>query len=168
MTESSKTSSEDSTDSKTVNVWEPLERKLMVANLIAIILLFFFSLLLVLGCSPSQQIAAAATSIGEKAASSKDRFSVIEFEATGPNPDLEIITEQAVGGRKEQQAILEMTGDIHRTMPGVEDQVPEWVYSLQYIAIALIAMVGAWVLWHTGLGTLVKRIISFVPKKNQQ
>ena len=167
MTESSQTSSEGSADSKTGKVWEPLERKLLVANLIAIILLFFFSLLLVLGCSPSQQIAAAATSIGEKAASSKDRFSVIEFESTRPTPNTEISTEQAVGGRKEQQAILEMTGDIHRTMPGVEDQVPEWGYSLQYIAIALSAIAGAWVLCHTGLGTLDKRTSSVWPTKNQ-
>jgi len=165
MTESSKTSSEDSTDSKWEDDWRRLERRLTVANAIAIAILI---LLFVVGCSPSQQIAAAATAIGETASSSKDRFAVIEAEATSPSPDLPLIAQQAARGQDEQQAILEMTGDIHRTLPGVEDQVPEWVYSLQYIAIALIALVGAWVLWHTGLGTLIKRIINLVPKKNKQ
>ena len=166
MTESSKTSSKDSTDSTVSDDdWRRLERRLEVVNAIAIAILV---ILLMVGCSPSQQIAAAATAISEEAASSKDRFAVIEAEASSPTPNLPLIAEQAVGGQAEQQAILEMTGDIHRTLPGVEDQVPEWVYSLQYIAIALIALVGAWVLWHTGLGTLIKRIISLVPKKNQQ
>lgn len=165
MTESSKTSSEDSTDSKLEDDWARLERRLSVANAIAIAILI---LLFVVGCSPSQQIATAATTISETAASSKERFAVIEAEANSPAPNLPLIADEARAGRKEQSSILQETAGIHRTLPGVEDQVPEWVYSLQYIAIALIVLVGAWVLWHTGLGTLIKRIIGLVPKKNQQ
>ena len=165
MTESSKTSSDASTGSKLGDEWKGLERKLWVANAIAIAFLIALALV---GCSPSQQIATAATTISEAAASSKDRFAVIESEATSPSPNLPLIAEQAIAGKAEQNDILKETAGIHRTLPGVEDQVPEWVYSLQYISIALIVLVGAWVLWHTGLGTLIKRIVGLVPKKNQQ
>lgn len=166
MTESSKTSSKDSTDSTVSDDdWRRLERRLEVVNAIAIAILV---ILLMVGCSPSQQIATAATTISEAAASSKERFSVIEAEANSPTPNLPLISEEAKAGQQEQNDILQETAGIHRTLPGVEDQVPEWVYSLQYISIALIVLVGAWVLWHTGLGTLIKRIIGLVPKKNQQ
>lgn len=163
MTESSKTSSEDSTDSKLEDDWKRLERRLDTANTIAIAILI---LLFMVGCSPTQQIATAATAISETASSSRDRFAVIEAEAASPSPDLPLIAREAKAGRKEQDSIIKETAGIHRTLPGVEDQVPEWVYSLQYVSIALIVMVGAWVLWHTGIGTLIKRIVGLVPKKN--
>lgn len=120
------------------------------------------------GCSPTTRIAKTATEVSENATSSKDRFAIIWAEAEAPSPDLVLIADEASRGMKEQEKIIDLTAGIHRTLPGVEDQVPEWVYSLQYIAIALIALVGAWVLWHTGLGTLIKRIINLVPKKNQR
>ena len=116
------------------------------------------------GCSPTTRIAKTATEVSEVATSSKDRFSIIWAEAEASSPDLVLIADQASRGIKEQQKIIDLTSGIHRTLPSVEDQVPEWVYTIQYVAIALIALVGAWVLWHTGLGTLVKRIIGFVPK----
>ena len=116
------------------------------------------------GCSPTTRIAKTATEVSEVATSSKDRFSIIWAEAEASSPDLVLIADQASRGIKEQQKIINLTSGIHRTLPSVEDQVPEWVYTIQYVAIALIALVGAWVLWHTGLGTLVKRIIGFVPK----
>ena len=163
MTESSKTSSEDLTDSKLGDEWRGLETKLRIANTIAIAILV---LLVMAGCSPSQRIATAATTISENATSSKDRFAVIQTEASSPSPNLPLIAEHARGGEKEQITILEVTAGIHRTLPGVEDQVPEWVYSLQYVSIALIVMVGAWVLWHTGIGTLIKRMVGIVPNKN--
>ena len=128
------------------------------------LLLAAFLLLASQGCSPTTKIAKTATEVSEIATSSKDRFAVIRTEATSPSPNLSLIAEEASEGEVEQVRIIGLTADIHRTLPSVEDQVPEWVYTIQYVAIALIALVGAWVLWHTGLGTLVKRIIGFVPK----
>lgn len=119
--------------------------------------------LLLAGCSPSRQIATAATDINEKAASSRDRFAVIEAEATAPTPNLPLIAEQAVGGQEEQKEILLLTGHIHKVLPGVEDKVPEWVYLLEYIAIGLSILAVAWILWNTGIGTLIKRLIGFIP-----
>lgn len=161
MTESSKTSSDESTGLKRVHEdWSGLKRKLLVANAVA---LFILVLVALAGCSPSQQIASTTTAINRKASSSKERFAAIEAEATAPTPNLPLIAEQAVGGQEEQEEILLLTGHIHKVLPGVEDKVPEWVYLLEYIAIGLSLVALAWILWNTGIGTLIKRLIGFIP-----
>lgn len=146
--------------SRSKNAFCYMERRCWAMALLLIAILLLASS----GCSPTTRIAKTATEVSEVATSSKDRFAIIRSESESPSPDLVLIANEASQGVKEQQKIIDLTAGIHRTLPSVEDQVPEWVYTIQYVAIALIALVGAWVLWHTGLGTLVKRIIGFVPK----
>ena len=145
--------------------WDGLERKLnaLIVFVFAVIVFIF-----VLGCSPSQQIATTTTTIGQAAASSKERFTLIGTEATAPTPNLRLIAEQAEEGVEEQEEIILLTGHIHRVLPGVEDQVPYWVNVLQYIAFALMILGVAWILWYTGIGSLIKRLIGFVPKAKRQ
>lgn len=136
-----------------------------MANAIALAILV---VLLLAGCSPSKQIAVAATDINEAASSSRKRFAIIEAETTAPTPNLPLIAEQAVGGQEEQEEILLLTGDIHKVLPGVEDKVPEWIYLVEYLAIAVIVIGVGWILWNTGIGTLIKRLIGFVPSPKRR
>ena len=145
--------------------WDALERRLNVAAGISIAVLFLF---LLLGCSPTQQIATTSTRISQTAASSKERFTLIATEATAQNPDIGMIGVQAEEGIREQEEIILLTGRIHKALPGVEDQVPYWVNVLQYGALALIILGVAWILWNTGLGTLIKRLIGFIPAPKRQ
>ena len=145
--------------------WDGLEKKLRVVNAIAIAVLL---LVLLCGCSPTQQIATTSTRISQTAASSKDRFTLIATEATAQNPDAGMIEAQAEEGIREQEEIILLTGRIHRVLPGVEDQVPYWVNVLEYGALALIILGIAWILWNTGLGSLIKRLVGFIPAPKQR
>lgn len=166
MTGFFKTFSAESTGLKKAREdWSGLERKLLVANAISLLVLF---IVVASGCSPSQQIAATTTTINRAATSSKERFAIIHAETEEPTPDLGLIAEQAVGGQEEQEEILLLTGHIHEMLPGVEDKVPEWVYLLEYIAIGLSILAVAWILWNTGIGTLIKRLIGFVPSPKRR
>jgi len=145
--------------------WDALERRLNVAAGIAIAVLI---LVMAFGCSPTKQIASATTDISTAAASSKERFTVIETETKAQDPDVRLIEDQARMGIKEQEKIILLSGTIHKTLPGVEDVVPYWVNLLQYLAIALSILGVGWILWYTGIGMLVKRLIGFVPQSKQR
>jgi len=119
-------------------------------------------------CSPTKRIAKATTGINDAATSSKSRFALIQDEATNETPNLPLIKNEAVGGLKEQDYILSMTRQVHEALPSVEDQVPAWMNTLQYGIIVAGIIAVAWILWYTGIGSLIKGLLGFIPKAKRR
>ena len=142
-----------------------LERRLWVATtlLVAIALIVIAS-----GCSPTKEIAKASTGIATAATSSKSRFSLIHNEAESPAPDVALISDEAVGGLAEQDQILSYTSLITHNLTSVEDKVPYWMTVTQY-GIIVVGILGVcFLLWYTGIGSLIKRLIGFIPKAKRR
>ncbi|MAV54775.1 MAG: hypothetical protein CMJ28_02325 [Phycisphaerae bacterium] len=155
-----------STDLKAPNeTYVVLERRIW-----AVLLLFALCITAFLlgSCSASTEIAKASTVIGDKAASSKNRFALIEQEAEASSPDLVLIKSEAVGGQKEQDVILNYSSDIQHLLPSVEDQTPYWLNVVEYGLIVLGLLGTCWLLWYTGVGALIKGLIGFIPRAKRR
>ena len=155
-----------STGSKTPNeTYVVLERRIW-----AVILLFALCITAFLlgSCSASTEIAKASTLIGDKAASSKVRFALIEEEAGATTPDLAVIKSEAVGGQRDQDVILNYASDIQHLLPSVEDQTPYWLNVVEYGLIVLGILGACWLLWYTGIGALIKGLIGFIPRAKRR
>ena len=118
-----------------------------------------------IGCSDTQRIADASGVIRTNAESSKARFARVETSALAAN-DRQVATD-ARAGAKEQAAIIGATEAIVRALPGVKDVTPWWATMLTYGLIALSVVGVVALLWMTGLGTFVKRLLAalglFIP-----
>jgi hypothetical protein len=145
------------------NPFVVLERRLVILAILLIL-----ASLVVNGCSPTTRIAKATTGIAEAASSSKNRFAVIQAEAEAPAPNLPLIKEEAVGGVSEQSYILSFAGSIQEALPSVEDQVPPWMNLIQYGIIVAGILGVAWILWYTGIGSLIKGLLGFIPKAKRR
>ncbi len=73
-----------------------------------------------------------------------------------------------MGGQGEQDYILSMTRQVHEALPSVEDQVPAWMNTLQYGIIVVGIVAVAWILWYTGIGSIIKRLLGFIPKAKRR
>jgi hypothetical protein len=142
-----------------------LERRIWAFILLLVVL---FSPFLLGSCSASTEIAKASTVIGDKAASSKNRFAVIEEEAGTTTPDLAVIKSEAVGGQREQDAILTYASDIQHLLPSVEDQTPYWLNVVEYGLIVLGIIGTCWLLWYTGIGSLIRGLVGFIPRAKRR
>lgn len=99
------------------------------------------------GCNPVQRIALNATEIGHEAQALVDH------------------------GRATQDAfvyshatnILNLVADIHATLPDVEAKTPAWMSMLIYVAWAGIAVAVCVILWQTGIGVTVKKLLGYIP-----
>tara|TARA_Y100001937_G_scaffold13039_1_gene16954 strand:- start:9450 stop:10046 length:597 start_codon:yes stop_codon:yes gene_type:complete len=141
-----------------------LERRIWFLNSIIFGITAFVSF----ACSPTKRIAKATTGINDAATSSKNRFSNIYDEASTSSPNIPLIKEEAVGGQGEQDYILSMTRQVHEALPSVEDQVPAWMNTLQYGIIVVGIVAVAWILWYTGIGSIIKRLLGFIPKAKRR
>jgi len=132
----------------------------IIAYMLAVALVIF-----AIGCSDTQRIADASGVIRTNAESSKARFERVETSALGAK-DPRIVTE-AKAGAKEQAAIIGATDAIVRALPGVKDVTPWWATMLTYGLIALSVIGVVALLWMTGLGAFVKRLLAaagmFIP-----
>lgn len=117
------------------------------------------------GCSPSQRIAEGANVARANAASSEQRFVVIDERALQAQAALGEIRDEASGGIREQQAIVAAAEKIAEAVPGVQDRPNEWLGTLTWLAIAAIAIAGVVLVWQLGLGTLVRTAIGWIPKR---
>lgn len=65
------------------------------------------------------------------------------------------------------ERIYALAAQIHDSIPGVKDRVPEWVTMLLWGSVA-VAVVGlAVILWQTGLGTAIRVAIGWIPRKTR-
>jgi hypothetical protein len=107
------------------------------------------------GCtSASRQIARSVGDITSEAAASRDLALAIA-ETSGEEPTIvaaHIIAES-------QDAILAATVSVYDTLPGVVDVIPWWAQAIGQAAIAASLVALAFILWHTGVGSLIKRAL---------
>jgi hypothetical protein len=111
---------------------------------------------------PSERIASNTTEVRRLAHSSGQRFERIAVEADARAPSLPIIKTEAVAGQGEQARILNAVDIIYMALTGVEDQVPWWVVPLVWICVALAVLGIGFIIWHTGVGRLVKGWLGIV------
>ena len=115
------------------------------------------------GCgSATQNIAQSANAIGGIASTSKMRFETIADTAiVGETNDKDIrqINASAISGIEEQSKILSLVADVHSDLTKVSDRSPWWAAMLSKIATAAAIIGVAFVLWQTGIGHLVKRVV---------
>lgn len=110
-------------------------------------------------CSDTQRIADASGVIRSNASESKARFERIEANADTDPP---AVKADAKAGKREQVAILAASEDIVRALPGVKDVTPWWASLLSWGLIALSVIGVVALLWMTGLGAFVKRLLAAV------
>lgn len=120
-------------------------------------------LVLVAGCqSASREIARSASEIGTLAATSKTRFeSIADTTANGESTAQEIrgINAEANLGMDEQSTIIQSVDNIHEQVTKVSDNQPWWAAMLGKIATAAAIIGVGFLLWQTGLGYLIKKIV---------
>jgi len=113
-----------------------------------------------IGCSDTQRIADASGVIRTNAESSKQRFERIE--AATVDGKYGGIAPDAKAGAKEQARIIGATEVIVSALPGVKDVTPWWANLLSWGLIALSVIGVVALLWMTGLGAFVKRLLAAV------
>ena len=118
-----------------------------------------FILAISVSCSDTQRIADASGVIRANASESKARFERIEANADINPP---AVKADAKAGKREQVAILAASEEIVRALPGVKDVTPWWASLLSWGLIALSVVGVVALLWMTGLGAFVKRLLAAV------
>lgn len=78
------------------------------------------------------------------------------------------IIERSDQGLLEQTKISTTVKEIIEATASVKDAEPWWSELLQYLAAAAIAIAVVLILWQTGLGLLVRRVIGFIPSAKQE
>ena len=119
------------------------------------------------GCSAVEAISKDSTSIHALAQSSESRFVTIS-ELT----DDKQIRSETKYGVTEQQEIQDLSAHIVSRLPQVEDKVPSWMVTLQWLAIAGISIATLLILWQTGIGSLVRKVLYsfslFIPSSKKR
>ncbi len=111
------------------------------------------SVCLLVGCkSGTALISSAANDIRDLSVSSEERF------AQHGDQD----------GVREQQKIQDITGQVQTNLTTVQDSVPSWLSSVQTIAFVVGGIVVMVLLWQSGLGMLMRRLVGWFPRKTQR
>lgn len=106
-------------------------------------------LVLLAGCSPVQRIAQSSNDIRAEA-----QWLIQRGTETG---DAEVVARAT--------RIETLASGIHVSLSGVEDKTPAWMTMLTYGAVAVVAMALVIVLWQTGLGTVIRVAIGWLPRR---
>lgn len=113
-----------------------------------------------LACSPTAKIAQSTVEIRGHAQKSKERFEVIHAESIKTTPNMKTITNQSKVGAREQEIIIGETNDISVQLTKVEDSVPWWATLLQWVMICFSVLGAIGLLWYTGIGKLIQKILN--------
>jgi predicted PurR-regulated permease PerM len=122
----------------------------------------------VLGCSAVEKIQNNSNSIRSIALDSKQNFEKIHEAAVAEPPRIEEIKERSDQGISQQTAIIENAEGIIQVTPKVEDVIPWWVNFIEIVLIALAVLAGSFMLWQSGVGLLVRKMIGYVPEAKHQ
>ena len=121
--------------------------------------MIFLLLIAFCGCSPSRQIAVAASEAGAHAASI--RSSAATIVSTSTQADVVLLAQDI----DDQAASIQASAVIiHRALPGVEDQTPWWASLLGWGFAAVIACAVVVLLWQTGIGTAIRLALGWIPR----
>lgn len=108
--------------------------------------------LLVCGCSASKRIGGTASAIQDEAIALSDHG-----KSTG---DMTVIT----GADR----IYSLAQAIHSDLPAVEDKVPQWLVTLEWALIAVLAVAAIVILWQTGIGQAIRVAVGWIPRAKRQ
>jgi len=107
------------------------------------------------GCSSAvQAINADAETIDELAQASEGRFSWIAETTTDDD-----IRDESKDGIADQRAIQSAVAGIRDELPRVEDRQPWWAAMVGRVALAGVLIAALLLLWQTGLGHLLRRLV---------
>ena len=120
------------------------------------------------GCSSAvQSISAEASDIDDLSRSSEGRFVTI-----GELSDDDKIHNETKHGISEQQAIQSSVATIREELPRVEDRRPWWSKMVGRVAIAGALIAILLILWNTGIGHLLRRLVYsvsyFIPSASRR
>ena len=101
------------------------------------------------GCSATQRISEHANDIRSEAQLLADH---------GRQTGDETVVDSAL-------RIDELAANIHQRLPGAEDQIPAWLSTVGWIAIAVVSVAVVILLWQTGIGTAVRIAIGWIPRR---
>jgi hypothetical protein len=66
------------------------------------------------------------------------------------------------------ERISGLAGDIHGSIPHLEDRTPAWLSTLWWGAAAVVAVAVVILLWQTGLGTAIRVAVGWLPRRKVQ
>ena len=119
------------------------------------------------GCSAVESINTDASNIDRLAQSSETRFVTIADLS-----DVDEIDTQAKYGVTEQQEIQDSVANIRKELPRVEDKSPDWMVMIERLSIAGILIAIIILIWQTGIGTLIRRLLYsvswFIPSESKR
>ena len=113
------------------------------------------------GCSATKEIASSASVAASAAHSISERASFIVANSTQPE-----IVAAAVVIKGDTAVILHEVAQISTAVAGVKDIVPFWGL-VQWALGAVVAVALVALLWQTGLGTLIRVAIGWIPRRVQ-
>ena len=120
-----------------------------------------------IGCSAVESINTNASQIHTLAESSEQRF-----EAIAEISAVEEIDKQTKHGIIEQRSIQDSVASIRKALPRVEDKEPSWMALIQRVALAGILIASIFLIWQTGIGTLLRKLLysisAFIPSKSMR
>lgn len=106
--------------------------------------------LVLVGCaSTPQRIAGHAGHIRTLAESSSDRFMARDDPA----------------GVAEQQQIIDLAAEIGVDAAGVQPTTPAIHHTVQLALYAALAIAAVVILWQTGLGAIIRRLVGWIPAR---
>lgn len=108
--------------------------------------------------SPSKAIAQSATEVSSLAQESKGRFQRIEEATKTEVIDVPSIQQDTQAGVVEQERIITLTKVTLVALTQVEDEVPWWASVISYTMVTLSIIAICFILWYTGIGSLIKSI----------
>jgi hypothetical protein len=118
--------------------------------------------------TPTEKIATSATTVETLAQSSKERFQKIDEIVKTKDMDVRSVQSETQAGVVEQEEIISLTKSTLVDLTKVEDKVPWWVGLINYIMITLSILAVCFLLWYTGIGSLIKSLCYsfglFIPK----
>ena len=143
---------------------EAMFKLLWMMSMLVIIWMLVVSMV---GCSSVEAISTQASDIDRLAQSSETRFVTIADLS-----DVDEIDTQAKYGVTEQQEIQDSVASIRKELPRIEDKSPDWMVMIERLSIAGILIAIIILIWQTGIGTLIRRLLYsvswFIPSASKR
>ena len=119
------------------------------------------------GCSAVESINTNASEIQTLSQSSEQRF-----EAIAEISEVDEVDKQTKHGIIEQRSIQDSVANIRKELPRVEDKESSWMALVQRVSLAGILIAIIIILWQTGIGTLLRKLLysmsMFIPSKSMR
>ena len=125
-------------------------------------------LALLLSCSSVKKIQQNTSDIQQLAQTTKEHFEKINEAAAATPPRIEEIKSRSDQGISATTDIVEKAKVVVAATSGVKDVVPWWADVFTAGAIAISCMAVGIILWQTGFGLVIKKLIGYIPESTKQ